>query len=159
VGWEADGKLVVARLVGLCGFSKTISRTPDDRARDIEPLATISTYDELITALRQRAIALNTPLEAIDDVAGLPTRYATKLLGKTSVLGPMSFGALLGALALKLAVMPDDDALARIRHRLPARDAYGRGPQLLAGPGVGRRKARTRRARELAAALTRLRRV
>jgi hypothetical protein len=44
-------------------------------------------------------------------------------------------------LALKLAVMPDDDALARIRHRLPARDAYGRGPPLLPGLGVvsGRR--------------------
>jgi hypothetical protein len=122
----------------------------------IEPLATISTYDELIAALRQRAIALNTPLEAIDHVAGLPTRYTTKLLGKTKVLGPMSLGAMLGALALKLAVMSDDDALARLRHRLPARDACGRGPPLLAGPGVGRRKARTRRARELAAALTRL---
>jgi hypothetical protein len=98
----------------------------------IEPLATISTYDELITALRQRAIALNSPLEAIDDVAGLPTRYTTKLLGKTKMLGPMSFGAMLGALALKLAVMPDNDALARIRHRLPPRDACGRGPPLLA---------------------------
>jgi hypothetical protein len=68
----------------------------------------------------------------------------------------MSFGAMLGALALKLAVMPDDDALARIGHRLPARDAHGRGPPLLVGPGVGLRRARTRRARELAAALTRL---
>jgi hypothetical protein len=50
---------------------------------------------------------LNTPLEAIDHVAGLPTRYATKLLGQKKVLGPMSFGAMLGALALKLAVMPE----------------------------------------------------
>jgi hypothetical protein len=73
------------------------------------------------------------------------------------VLGPMSLGAMLGALALKLAVVPDHEALARIRHRLPPRDASGRGPPLLAGPGVGRRKARTRRARELAAALMRLR--
>jgi hypothetical protein len=47
----------------------------------------------------------------------------------------MSFGAILGALALKLAVMPDSDVLARIRHRLPARDAYGRGPQLQAPIG------------------------
>jgi hypothetical protein len=107
----------------------------------IEPIATISTYDELITALRQRAIALNTPLEAIDHVAGLPTRYATKLLGHKKQLGPMSFGALLGALALKLAVVPDNYALARIRHRLPARDTCGRGPRLLAGPGVGLRSA------------------
>jgi hypothetical protein len=72
----------------------------------IEPIATISTYDELVAAPRQRAIALNTRLEAIDHVAGLPTRYATKLLGQKKLLGPMSFGALLGALALKLAVVP-----------------------------------------------------
>jgi hypothetical protein len=29
------------------------------------------------------------------------------------MLGPMSFGALLGALALRLAVMPDDDGAWR----------------------------------------------
>jgi hypothetical protein len=122
----------------------------------LAPLAIVTDYPGLVMALRQRAITLNTPLESINHVAGLPTRYTTKLLGGKRVLGPMSFGPLLGALALKLAVMPDNDALARIRHRLPARDPCGRGPQLLAGPGVGLRKARTRRARELAAALTRL---
>jgi hypothetical protein len=121
-----------------------------------EPLAVVVDYDGLLAALRQRAIELNTPLESIDHVAGLTARYTGKLLGKTRVLGPMSFGALLGALALKLAVMPDNDALARIRHRLPARDASGRGPPLLVGSGVGLRKARTRQARLLAAALMRL---
>jgi hypothetical protein len=66
-------------------------------------------------------------------------------------LGRVSLGPLLGALAPKLAVV-----LARIRHWLPAREAWGRGPPVLAGPGVGLRRARTRRARELATALTRL---
>jgi hypothetical protein len=122
----------------------------------LAPLAIVTDYAGLITALRQRAIALNTPLESIDHVAGLPARYTTKLLNGAKGIGGISLGPLLGALALKLAVMPDNDALARIRHRLPARDAFGRGPQLQAGPGVGRRKARTRQARELAAALMRL---
>jgi hypothetical protein len=122
----------------------------------IEPLAVVTDYDGLVSALRQRAIDLNTPLEAIDHVAGVPTRYTTKLLGRTKVLGPMSLGAMLGALALKLAVVPDDDALAKLRHRLPPRDACGRGPQLQAGNGVGLRRARSKRARELAAALMRL---
>jgi hypothetical protein len=63
----------------------------------------------MITALHQRAIALNTPLES--STTSRACRRATK------VLGPMSFGAILGALALKLAVMPDSDVLARIRHR------------------------------------------
>jgi hypothetical protein len=128
------GQLVLPICIIYLVSSATISRALRMSVEAIEPLATISTYDELITALRRRAIALSTRLEAIDDVAGLPTRYTTKLLGKTKVLGPMSFGAMLGALALKLAVMPDDDALARIRHRLPARDPCGRGPPLLAGP-------------------------
>jgi hypothetical protein len=38
--------------------------------------------------------------------------------------------------------------------RLPARDACGRGPPPLAGPGAGLGKARTRRARELAMMMT-----
>jgi hypothetical protein len=37
-------------------------------------------------------------------------------------------GPILGALALKLAVIPDDEALARIRHRLPPRGT--KGPKL-----------------------------
>jgi hypothetical protein len=123
-----------------------------------EPIAVVVDYDGLLAALRQRAIELNTPLESIDEVAGLPTRYTTKLLGGMRGLGRVSLGPLLGALALKLAVMPDNDALARIRHRLPARDASGRGPPLEVGSGVGRRKSRTRQARLLAAALMRLKR-
>jgi hypothetical protein len=63
-----------------------------------------------------------------------------------------SFGAVLGALALKLAVLPDDQALARIRHRLPRR---GTGGERL--EAVPRRRCRAKQARELAAALMRLR--
>jgi hypothetical protein len=122
----------------------------------IAPITVITDYDGLLAALRQRAIELNASLESIDEVAGLPTRYTTKLLGGVRGLGRVSLGPLLGALALKLVVMPDDAALARIRHRLPARDASGCGPRLEVGSGVGLRKARTRRARLLAAALRRL---
>jgi hypothetical protein len=128
------------------------------RGQMAEPLAIVADYDGLLGALRQRAIELNTPLESIDEVAGLPTRYTTKLLGGVRGLGRVSLGPLLGALALKLVVMPDNDALARVRHRLPPRDASGRGPPLEVGSGVGLRKARTRQARLLAAALMRLKR-
>ena len=72
----------------------------------LEPLAVVVDYDGLITALRRRAITLNTPLKSIDDVARLPTRYTTKLLGQRRMLGPMSFGAILGALCLELHVVP-----------------------------------------------------
>jgi hypothetical protein len=121
----------------------------------IEPLAIVTDYLGLVTALRRRIVELGTGMESVDAVAGLPARYTSKLLSrnyKTS-LGQTSTGPILGALGLKLAVLPDDEALAKIRHRLPARDAYGRGPQLQAAPGASRRK---RAARELAAALMKL---
>jgi hypothetical protein len=72
----------------------------------------------------------------------LPDFYTSKVLGQKRLLGPMSFGAVLGALALKLAVMPDGDVLVRIRHRLPARGTRGEA----------------RQAREFAGALARLQR-
>ena len=40
------------------------------------------------------------------------------LEGRKSI-GRLSLGPILGALGLKLAVLPDDEALAMIRHRLP----------------------------------------
>jgi hypothetical protein len=57
----------------------------------------------------------------VDEVAGLPQRYTAKLLAPKGLksLGRISMGPILGALGLKLAVLPDDEALARIRHRLP----------------------------------------
>jgi hypothetical protein len=39
-----------------------------------------------------------------------------------------SIGRILGALGLKLAVLPDEEALARIRHGLPPRST--KGPKL-----------------------------
>ena len=59
-----------------------------------EPIAVVVDYDGLLAALRQRAIELNTPLESIDEVAGLPTRYTTKLLGGMRGLGRVSLGLL-----------------------------------------------------------------
>ena len=46
-------------------------------------------------------------------------RYSAKVLGaRQKMLGPTSLGALLGALALKLAIVSDEEQLARIKHRL-----------------------------------------
>jgi hypothetical protein len=113
----------------------------------IEPLAVVTDYDGLVTALRQRIVELGTSIEAVDGIIGLPTRYTGKLLNGARGIGRVSLGSLLGALALKLAVMPDNDALARLRHRLPQRGT--RGPKLTTA-------ARRRQARALAAALMRL---
>jgi hypothetical protein len=40
-------------------------------------------------------------------------------------VGLLSLGPLLGALGLKLAVLPDDEALAKVRDRLPTRGNSG----------------------------------
>jgi hypothetical protein len=96
----------------------------------IEPLAIVTDYRGLVAALRQRIVELGTGMESVDEVAGLPARYTSKLLstnvrpGKPN-LGPISLGPLLKALGLKLALVADEDALAEVRDRLPQRGACG----------------------------------
>jgi hypothetical protein len=119
--------------------SATISRALAHERRSHRALAVVTDYTGLVTALRQRIAELGTHMEAVDEVAGLPLRYTSKLMSENNhtSLGRVSLGPLLGALASKLVVVPDQDALARVRHRLLARDACGRGPSLLAGSAVG----------------------
>jgi hypothetical protein len=78
----------------------------------------VTGYRGLVEALLSRKDELDVSFETLDHVAGLPVRYSAKVLGRQKVLGPTSLGALLGALALKLAIVSDDDQLARIKHRL-----------------------------------------
>jgi hypothetical protein len=106
-----------------------------------EPLAICSDYESLVLALRRRIVELGTHMEAVGEVAGLPARYTAKVLRPNAWhgsgnLGPTSLGPLLGALGLKLAVLPDDEALAKVIDRLPPRGT--KGPKLdRAELGVG----------------------
>jgi hypothetical protein len=79
---------------------------------------TLAGYDVLIGAFRSRIVELETHMEAVDEVAGLPTRYTGKLLAFKFALGRTSLTPLLGALGLKLAVMIDDDADYKIKEGL-----------------------------------------
>jgi len=60
---------------------------------------------ELVEVIRRRVAELNLSYETIDDVAGLPGRYTNKLLSDRprKGLGEMSLGAILGAVALRIA--------------------------------------------------------
>jgi hypothetical protein len=78
----------------------------------------VTGYRGLVEALLSRKDELDVSFETIDHVAGLPVRYSAKVLGRQKMLGPTSLGALLGALALKLAIVSDEEQLARIKHRL-----------------------------------------
>ena len=86
-------------------------------------LGTVRDYDDLVAVIRARMIELDVTLATVDHVAGLPTNYASKLLGPNprKGLGGMSFGAILGAIGIKLVAIEDTDALARVRHRLVKR--------------------------------------
>ena len=100
-----------------------------------EPLAVITDHYGLVTALRRRITELGTGLDLVDEVAGLPDGYTGKVLVGRHGLGPISLGAILGALAVKIVLVSDEEALARVRRRLPPRGT--RGPKLdRAEPGV-----------------------
>jgi hypothetical protein len=90
----------------------------------LRQLAEATDYDGLIGAFRNRAAELQVAGETIDEVAGLPARYSAKLLGPNQVrrIGAVSLGPLLGALALKLIIVEDEDALRQYGSRLKRRN-------------------------------------
>ena len=67
----------------------------------MKAIGVVTSYSDLHAILRQRAEALNVSRLTIDDIAGLQSGYAAKLLQPRpkNQLGPMSLGAVLGALA------------------------------------------------------------
>ena len=86
------------------------------------PLAIVRTTDDLREVFRRRVAELNISLETLDAIAGLPTRYSSKVLGlqPTRRFGQFSLDGLLGALGLMLLVVEDAEALARVQRRLEA---------------------------------------
>jgi hypothetical protein len=86
--------------------------------------------DELLDAIRARRDALNISHETIDAISGLQPGYAGKLLAPKPIrnLGPMSFGALLGALGLAVVVVEDSERVSHLAKRWQPR----KRPQKLA---------------------------
>src|SRR5215469_9772561 len=101
----------------------------DDACDAPRVVGEFSDYDQMITALRQRAADLNLLGETIDAVAGLPSRYAAKLLGPHQIrrLGATSLGPFLGTLAVRCLIVEDKAALERLRGRFnPRNGSYAR---------------------------------
>jgi hypothetical protein len=98
-------------------------------------LAEATDYNGLIAAIRNRADELQVAGETIDEVAGLPARYSAKLLGPNQVrrIGAVSLGPLLGALALKLIIVEDEDALRQ--YGVIRISCAASATQLCIGPG------------------------
>jgi cell division protein FtsB len=111
---------------------------------DRRVLAVISTYDDLIAALRARSDELKLTRLGLDRaMKTLPDGYASKLLGEIPIrtLGRVSLGPVLGALVL-LAV-EDLTALKKIEHQLERRIR----PLRNAGDGMPAEDARKKRRR------------
>lgn len=114
-------------------------------------LATIdgrSGYDGLIAMFRARIVELGTHMEAVDEVAGLPTRYTGKLLNTNGEMvrrhgrqgiGRESFGPLLGALGIKLVAVIDDAAEYKIKQGMNGLKKRGSAGAKIdnAGPDAG----------------------
>jgi hypothetical protein len=79
----------------------------------------IESYDALVLALRNRVCEINTTYACVDDVAGLPARYTSKLLAAWPAknLGARSLMPLLHVLALRLQLVRDDELLTKLRRR------------------------------------------
>jgi hypothetical protein len=88
-----------------------------------KPLAVVSNYLALIAALRARIAELGISFSTLDQVAGWTDGYASKVLAPEPTpghkvkrcLGPMAFDSVLGALAVKLQLVPDAEQLRTIK--------------------------------------------
>jgi hypothetical protein len=97
-------------------------------------LAEIHEFHELVAALKARMHELNITMDTLDAIAGLPCRFSAKILAKKPLkgLGPISLGAIIGALGLKLIVVEDEEALSLVRSRLTKR----KSPPVLDAPSI-----------------------
>jgi len=93
-------------------------------------LADVTSYDEMLAALRARVTELQVNGQRFDEFAGLPTGYLSKLIGPNPIrrLGLQSFQPVLAGLGLRLLVIEDPEATQRLKDRVRPRDgSYVRG--------------------------------
>lgn len=83
-------------------------------------LGEISSYQDLHAIMRARAAELELSRETIDAIAGVPAGYAAKLLAPRPIrtLGALSMPLMLPALGIKVLVVVDDVAAAKISSRI-----------------------------------------
>lgn len=78
----------------------------------------IDSYARLVVALRDRLCEIGTTFAGVDQLAGLPDRYAQKLIGHQPVkrMGAISLFPVLQALGLRLLLAPvDPPELAKLQ--------------------------------------------
>lgn len=84
----------------------------------LRTLGTATDYDQLLDLVRRRIDELQTRGETVDEVAGLPDGYTSKLLCKARGTGVVSLGPLMSALGMTMLLQVDDAYDERIKRRL-----------------------------------------
>jgi hypothetical protein len=85
-------------------------------------IADFCDYNGLVAGLRRRVDELGVVIGTLDEVAGLPTRYVSKMLGPRQVrrFSMQSLTPLLWTLGIRLQMVEDEDT-KRFIDRLPKR--------------------------------------
>jgi hypothetical protein len=95
----------------------------------------IRDHDDLVALVRRRQDELGVACVTIDQIAGVPDGYFSKLMCGIKRFGPISIFLVLAALGLRIRIEEDPDAIAKLRRRWLPRDeryaanAYKRGEQ------------------------------
>src|SRR5579859_2280568 len=81
--------------------------------------APIRSMAELLDVIRAKRDALNVSHETIDQIAGVPSGYTSKILSPEPIrgVGYKSLGDILGALAIALVPIEDDEQRAKVQGR------------------------------------------
>ena len=91
-------------------------------------LTEIHDYAGLVAALRARKAALDVTFATLEDIGGLQAGYLSKLMSPTAptkVFGPVSLELTLAALGVKILIVEDAAAMARVLSRLIRRYRAG----------------------------------
>jgi hypothetical protein len=107
-----DGHLIMTE----CQITPLIS--------DQKVIGTWATLDELVLLLRRRAHELNAPRLSIDEVAGLPSGYAAKVLspkGTGKHMGIRAMQLMITALGMTMVAIENRQAMSRHTSRLQKR--------------------------------------
>jgi hypothetical protein len=102
----------------------------------------IETYGELIQALRDRLCEVNTPLAGVDHLAGLPDRHAAAVLAPhpRKAMNAIHLLWIAQSLGLRVMLVADDEALARLRRRSDWHEMVRSGPRWRPSPARRRHK-------------------
>jgi hypothetical protein len=90
--------------------------------------ALIRSMPELIAGVRDGVHERGIAYQTVDEIAGVPDRYTSKLLAKEPIknLGWVSLPAVLGALGKALVIVDDPEQIARVRDRWTPRERPNR---------------------------------